>query len=64
MKSVIEECIYRERKSCRGCEHSMNPELSDGGCRLLYVGRTADMANGRERSTETVHRCAGADQGN
>ena len=32
----VDECIHPDRVSCRGCEHSFNPSLFDGGCKLHY----------------------------
>ena len=32
----VEECIFPENVSCRGCSHSYRPDLYDGGCRLHY----------------------------
>lgn len=29
-------CVYPERESCRNCEHSINPELYDSGCKFLF----------------------------
>lgn len=34
----VKECIYPSRSSCRGCSHSYNPDLHDGGCMLHYAG--------------------------
>lgn len=31
----ISECVYPHKYGCRDCEHSYNPELHDGGCKLL-----------------------------
>lgn len=28
-------CVYPEKETCRGCDHSYAPELSDGGCKLM-----------------------------
>ena len=30
------ECVHPDWRSCRGCEHSFNPDRFDGGCRLYY----------------------------
>ena len=35
----VKECIYPIRNSCRGCSHSYNPALYDGGCMLHYAGQ-------------------------
>lgn len=32
--SKIDECIYPYKFGCRDCEHSLAPELFDGGCSL------------------------------
>ena len=32
----IPGCRHTETYTCRGCEYSLSPELSDGGCKLLY----------------------------
>ena len=32
-KWKVEECQEPTRTTCRGCEHSFYPELSDGGCK-------------------------------
>lgn len=29
-------CIYPDKHRCKGCEHNVVPELSDGGCRLWH----------------------------
>lgn len=38
MTDRVAECIYPERKSCRGCSQSYNPARYDGGCMLHYEG--------------------------
>lgn len=30
----VKECVYPTRGSCKGCEHSRDPALYDGGCKL------------------------------
>lgn len=35
----VKECIYPRRNSCRGCSHSINSALYDGGCNLHYAGQ-------------------------
>lgn len=35
-KRRIEECREPQNKSCRYCDYSFNPELYDGGCKLMY----------------------------
>lgn len=32
----VSQCAYPDRYGCRGCEHSFNPALFDGGCRLAF----------------------------
>lgn len=32
----VEECVYPESVSCRGCSYSYRPDLYDGGCKLHY----------------------------
>lgn len=32
----VEECVFPEYVSCRGCSHSYRPDLSDGGCKLHF----------------------------
>lgn len=36
MIAKVRECIYPESVNCRGCSHSYNPALYDGGCKLHY----------------------------
>lgn len=38
MIEKVKECIYPESTDCRGCSHSYNPALYDGGCKLFYEG--------------------------
>lgn len=39
---MISKCIYPDRGSCKGCEHSIDPTLYDGGCKLMYPERQKD----------------------
>ena len=52
MTDRVAECIYPERKSCRGCSQSYNPARYDGGCMLHYEGGGAKSL--REARAETV----------
>ena len=36
MYTRVDECIYPEKMSCRGCPYSYDPTLFDGGCKLHY----------------------------
>jgi len=38
MKNKVDECKYKTTNTCRWCEYSAYPELSDGGCRLYLDG--------------------------
>lgn len=52
MTDRVAECIYPERKSCRGCSQSLNPARYDGGCMLYYGrGRAVSLP---ESGTETA----------
>ena len=38
----VEECVFPENVSCRGCSHSYRPDLYDGGCKLHFEKGGAD----------------------
>lgn len=53
MTQKVKECVYPESKNCRGCSHSFNPSLYDGGCMLHY--RTGGGAVSlEEKNTKTA----------
>lgn len=49
----INECIYPRRNTCRGCNQSLNPALSDGGCTLYYEGQ-GDIKSLSQKEIKTV----------
>lgn len=51
MTDRVAECIYPERKSCRGCSQSYNPARYDGGCMLHYEGGGAKSLEALELET-------------
>lgn len=50
-ETKVAECIYPERKSCRGCSQSYNPARYDGGCMLHYEGGGAKSLEALELET-------------
>ncbi len=52
MTQKVKECVYPESKNCRGCSHSFNPSLYDGGCMLHYrTGGGENLQREPERRT-------------
>ena len=51
MKDRVAACIYPDSTSCRGCSHSYNPALYDGGCMLHYEGGGAKSLEALELET-------------
>ncbi len=50
-ENKVNECVYPNRHSCRGCEHSLAPELFDGGCKLMMKNKNGGQ-NMNERAKE------------
>jgi len=57
MIAKVKECIYPENTDCRGCSHSYNPALYDGGCKLFYegVGASKSLQHTRAETVEQSH---------
>ena len=52
MTQRVKECIHPEKDNCRGCSHSYNPALYDGGCKLHYGAETAATGRTGQRSNK------------